>query len=228
MLRSFLGSSSLAGWPPAGSLRTALCATHPRQTQPGHGAEQAWLRVPGRGGSRGAAPGCLPGLQRACPAAASPAVPEWTGGCSVWPGRVGGIRPGLLGPRPCSPSVSPPCPVTCRALTGCQLTATQHQSKGGSCDQAPQEVLETQAQLGCPWEGQSQQGPGLWAPHPLWPAPHLSGLYQGPVGPRGHPVERRGLAGRPGPQDGTEALTSAGTVASWGEEIRQVRRCGTD
>lgn len=53
--------------------------------------------------------------------------------------------------------------------TGCQLTAAHHHGEGGGCDQAPQEVLQTQAQQGCPWEGVGQQGPGPQAPPPCGP-----------------------------------------------------------
>ena len=40
--------------------------------------------------------------------------------------------------------------------TGCQLAAVHHQGECGGCNQAPQEVLQTQAQQGCPWEGRDQ------------------------------------------------------------------------
>lgn len=67
-------------------------------------------------------------------------------------------------PQPCSPSVTATAPHL--QGTRCQLAAAHHQGEGGSCDQAPQEVLQTQAQQGCPWEGKGQQGPGLQVPPP--------------------------------------------------------------
>lgn len=59
------------------------------------------------------------------------------------------ISQDLLGLQSCGPNV----PATYPHLqgTGCQLAAAHHQGEGGGCDQASQEVLQTQAQQGCPW-----------------------------------------------------------------------------
>lgn len=66
-------------------------------------------------------------------------------------------------------ALPPPSPSHVSHLqgTGCQLAAAHHECEGGGCDQAPQEVLQTQAQQGCPWKGQDQQGPGLCAFPPM-------------------------------------------------------------
>ena len=158
------------GQPP--SLRTALRVTHPRhspkarstllislatQFRPGcwvQGPGTAWVRLRERGRqrSRDMAPGCQPGLQPACPSAASPAAPEWPGDCSVWPagwGRGDHVRT-CLDSSPAAPGVAATSPHL--QGTWCQLAAAHHQGEGGGCDQAPQEVLQTQAQQGCPWE----------------------------------------------------------------------------
>ena len=51
--------------------------------------------------------------------------------------------------------------------------ALGNSGEGSGCDQAPQEVLQTQAQQGCSWEGEGQQGPG---PRLLPPVAHPSPL----------------------------------------------------
>lgn len=173
---------------PAAQLRPGFWA-------PGPGPEWVWRTGRGRRRSRGAAPGRQPGPQPVSPAAASPAAPAWPGGCSVWPVGAGGSEEDLLGPQPCMPSGSQPPHLQ---GTWCQLAAAHHQGEGGRCDQAPQEVLQTQAQQSCPWGGGGQRGPGCtMLPPTPWPPLTSQDCAGAQLGPQGVQVEEQGgLAGQ--------------------------------
>lgn len=181
----------------------------------GLGTAWVWLRERGRGRSRSAAPGCQPRLRPARPPAASPAAPEWPGGCSVWPGDLWRSVRTCLDSSPVA-RMSQPRTLTCRAL-GANWLQRIIRVKVVVVTRPPRKCCRHRLSKAAPGgaEVSRAQDSRLLPP---WTTSHLSGLCQGPPWPQGHPDEKPRQSGRPGPQDGTEAVTSTGAVAAWGGE----------